>query len=70
MAPLPVKRGRPFRGYKPWPTLLRPDQIVTLRTTAAELRGKKQGNALMRDVVDFWIAHQTLFLTWLANRGK
>jgi len=34
------------------------------------MRGRYQGNALMRDVVDFWIEHQNLFLTWLAKRGK
>ncbi len=66
----PSKRGRKPLGFKQWPTLLRPDQIEILRTTAEDERGHYQGNALMRDVVDFWIEHQSLFLTWLAKRGK
>ncbi len=66
----PNKPGRKPQGFQQWPTLLRPDQIEILRTTAEDERGHYQGNALMRDVVDFWIEHQTLFLTWLAKRSK
>jgi len=64
------KPGRKPQGFKVWTALLRPDQIAILQSTAADMRGRYQGNALMRDVVDFWIEHQNLFLTWLANRGK
>ena len=69
MQPPNNKRGRKYHGYKVWTALFRPDQIETLRA-AADLRGGKQGNAVLRDVVDFWQAHQHLFLTWLAKRGK
>ena len=69
MVQLPNKRGRKPRGYKQWPALLRPDQIETVRHAATE-RGRSQGNALFRDIIDFWHAHQGLFTAWLAKRGK
>ena len=65
----PKKPGRKPQGYKVWTAQLRPDQYKTLQT-AADARGIYQGNGVLRDVVDFWIEHQSLFLTWLANRGK
>ena len=69
MIQAPKKRGRKPQDLKQFPILLRPDQIETMHAAANE-RGKKQGNALMRDVVDFWSAHQTLFFAWLASRSN
>jgi len=65
----PNKPGRPFRGDQVWTALLTADQVEALKS-AAQARGPKQGNAVLRDVVDFWRDHQALFLTWLAQRGK
>jgi hypothetical protein len=58
------KRPGPVPQYEPYPALLRPDQIAELRSA-----GPRRGNAYLRDLIDFGIAHRPLFLTWLTTRG-
>ena len=65
----PNKPGRPYRGDHVWTALLTAEQVEALKA-AADARGPKQGNALLRDVVDFWREHQHLFIDWLATRNK
>lgn len=60
------KPGPIPQGYEPFPAQLWPDQIVAIRAEA-ELRGNRQGNAVLRDVIDFWLAHRSFFSTWIAS---
>jgi hypothetical protein len=63
------KKPGPIPQYEPFPAQLRPDQITAIRTEA-ELRGPRQGNAVLRDVVDFWLAHRSFFSSWVASRSN
>ena len=63
------KKPGPVPQYEPFPAQLRHDQIVAIRAEA-ELRGPRQGNAVLRDVVDFWLAHRSFFSSWVASRGN
>ncbi len=65
----PLKSGPKPKGYKPFPAQLRPDQITAIRDDGKR-RGYNQGNAVLRDVVDFWLANRPLFLAFLASRGE
>ncbi len=69
MKDYPGKPGRKPQGFKAFPAQLWPDQDVAIRAEAAT-RGERQGNAVLRDVIDFWAAHYPLFRTWIANRGN
>jgi len=64
----PGKPGRKPLGLKQWPGLLFPDQIAALREEG-ETRGKGQGNAVLRDVIDFWRDHRLQYRAWLAARA-
>ena len=55
--------------YDPFPAQLWPDQVAAIRAEG-ETRGPRQGNAVLRDIVDFCFAHHPLFLSWLASRGS
>lgn len=58
------KKPGPAPQFKPYPALLRPDQIKELRSA-----GDRKGNGFLRDLVDFGITHRPLFLTWITTRG-
>jgi hypothetical protein len=64
MSDTPKKPG-PVPQFEPYPALLRPDQIAEIRSA-----GARQGNAFLRNLIDFGIAHRPLFLTWIATRGE
>ena len=59
------KKPGPEPQFKPYPALLRPDQITELRSA-----GHRKGNAYLRDLIDFGINHRTLFFAWIAARGN
>ncbi len=63
------RRGPVPHGYAPFPAQLRPDQIDAIRAEGVK-RGTRQGNAVLRDVIDFWIAHRPFFTSWVASRNN
>lgn len=66
----PRKRPGPIpQGFAPFPAQLRPDQIDAIRAEGAK-RGARQGNAVLRDIIDFWLAHRVFFSSWVASRGN
>jgi len=70
MSDTPGKPGPKPHGFIPWAAQLWPDQVQAIRETAAREIGERQGNALLRDIIDFWGAHRPLFFTWRASRGN
>ncbi len=63
------KRPGPVPQFEPFPAQLRHDQIDAIRAEGA-MRGARQGNAVLRDVVDFWLAHRPFFSSWVASRNN
>jgi hypothetical protein len=59
------KKPGPAPQFKPYPALLRPDQITELRSA-----GERKGNGYLRDMIDFAVAHRPLFFAWITTRGK
>ena len=69
MSDTPGKPGPKPQGFVPWAAQLWPDQVKAIRTEGTT-RGARQGNAVLRDIIDFWGAHRSLFFTWLASRNN
>jgi hypothetical protein len=69
MSDTPSKPGPKPQGFKPFPAQLWPDQVKAIRAEG-ETRGYNQGNAVLRDIIDFWGAHRSLFFAWVASRGN
>ena len=69
MSNVPGKPGPKPQGFEPWPAQFWPDQVEDIRAEAAT-RGPRQGNAVLRDIVDFWKAHRPLFFAWIAARNN
>lgn len=67
MTDQPKKRGQKPLGVKQWPALLLDEQITALRQEG-ETRGRNKGNAVLRDVISFWIAYYPLYKTWISYR--
>lgn len=62
MSDTPKKPG-PVPQFKPYPALLRPDQIEKLRSA-----GPRKGNEYLRDLIDFGLNYHAVFLTFIATR--
>lgn len=65
----PKKPGPVPKGFEPFPAQLRTDQITAIRAEG-KTRGPRQGNAALRDIIDFWLAHRPFFSTWIASRSN
>jgi hypothetical protein len=58
--------------------LIRPDQLAAIQSDAntrypklhGRLKKRRNFNPALRDIIDFWMAHRPLFLSYLASRGQ
>lgn len=64
MSKTPKKRGPKPQGLQPYTALLTEAQVKLIHD-----QGPRQGNQFIRDVIDFTVAHYSLFLTWVATRS-